>query len=347
MAQIIAFTAFDMNDFPFATGPTIYPIVTSTHIQETGFGTEANYYGTGFSVVGSDILSGTLRSADYSENGVLQFEVTGLNHDASVVWDYIVSEDAAGLYTYALSGPDTFTGSPENDTLFGYSGNDVVIANGGADVVYGGDGIDTLKGGDGNDALFGDAGSDKLKGNDDNDFAIGGGGADTLAGGPGSDLLDGGSGSDTVKGGGGADLLIGSGGKDRLEGGGDDDILSGGNGVDVLVGGAGADCFWFYAAGSTHTDVITDFTGAGPTEGDVICLNDIFFTVLTVGPLAESNFVSGAGVSALDADDYVLYNTSTGALLYDADGSGPEAAVRFATVSGSPDGLDYTDFEVV
>jgi Ca2+-binding RTX toxin-like protein len=113
------------------------------------------------------------------------------------------------------------------------------------------------------------------------------------------------------------------------------------------VGGAGQDCFWFYTAGTTHVDVISDFTGAGATVGDVICLNDIFFTVLTVGPLEEGNFVSGAGVSALDADDHILYNTATGALFYDADGSGPGAAVKFATISGSPDSVDFTDFEVV
>jgi Ca2+-binding RTX toxin-like protein len=195
MARIIAYESLDMNDFPFATGTTTYPILESTHIREIGPGTEANFHGTGFSFSDGDIVGGTLTAADYSVSGVLQFEVSGLNHSAATVWDYIVAKDGAGLFSYTLSGPDTFIGSPDTDVLFGYNGNDVVSANGGRDTAYGGGGADTLNGGDGNDVLFGDAGSDSLKGNDDNDFANGGGGADTLTGGPGSDLLDGGPGA--------------------------------------------------------------------------------------------------------------------------------------------------------
>jgi hypothetical protein len=40
----------------------------------------------------------------------------------------------------------------------------------------------------------------------------------------------------------------------------------------------------------------------------------------------------GAGAKALDANDYLTWDTSTGTLSYDADGSGPRAAISFAKV---------------
>ena len=47
--------------------------------------------------------------------------------------------------------------------------------------------------------------------------------------------------------------------------------------------------------------------------------------------LGASHFFVGA--AAQDADDFVLYNPATGALSYDADGSGSGAAVTFAQVT--------------
>ena len=39
------------------------------------------------------------------------------------------------------------------------------------------------------------------------------------------------------------------------------------------------------------------------------------------------------GTKAVDANDYVVYNSQTGALSYDADGSGAGAAVQIATLA--------------
>lgn len=52
---------------------------------------------------------------------------------------------------------------------------------------------------------------------------------------------------------------------------------------------------------------------------------------LTPGGLAASQFAIAA--SALDADDRVIYNAASGALFYDADGSGGGAQVQFATAT--------------
>jgi Ca2+-binding RTX toxin-like protein len=67
---------------------------------------------------------------------------------------------------------------------------------------------------------------------------------------------------------------------------------------------------------------------------DTILLDDAIFTGLagTVGnsiTLQEFRI----GTAAQDADDHIIYNNVTGALLYDADGIGGTAAVQFATLS--------------
>jgi serralysin len=52
------------------------------------------------------------------------------------------------------------------------------------------------------------------------------------------------------------------------------------------------------------------------------------------------------GAAAQDAQDRIIYNSATGALLYDSDGVGGAAAVQFAELSA---GLALTnlDFLVV
>jgi serralysin len=69
------------------------------------------------------------------------------------------------------------------------------------------------------------------------------------------------------------------------------------------------------------------------------------FTALASGGLPAGAFV--VGTAAADADDRILYDTATGALFYDSDGTGAAAAIQFATLSSKPLTLAAGDFLVI
>jgi hypothetical protein len=124
-----------------------------------------------------------------------------------------------------------------------------------------------------------------------------------------------------------ADGLRGTPGNDLIDGQGGDDVIWAKNGSDVVSGGAGQDNFVFDTKpGSSNVDTILDFN----PDDDIIRLNDSMFTALHEGKLAADNFVIGD--EAKDSDDYIIYNDQTGALFYDADGSGSAAATQFAVI---------------
>lgn len=170
--------------------------------------------------------------------------------------------------------------------------------------------------------------------------ALGGAGGDQLIGNSSANVLTGNGGADTLTGDLGADRLQGSAGADHLDGGNGADILNGGAGVDVLTGGANGDIFVFSTAlGAANRDTITDYK----PSADTIRLDNAIFTAIGPdGDLAASRFHSGA--SAGDASDRIIYDPATGALYYDADGTGAGAQIQFATLSA---GLTMTHAEFV
>jgi Ca2+-binding RTX toxin-like protein len=144
----------------------------------------------------------------------------------------------------------------------------------------------------------------------------------TIVGNAGVNTLTGGSGNDSLEGGAGNDKLIGGGGADTL---------AGGLGNDNLTGGLGADVFVFNTTpnASSNKDTITDFNATD----DAIWLAKSVMAGLggTAGALGADAFWGGAGITAShDATDRVLYNQTTGALYYDADGNGSTAAIQLA-----------------
>jgi Ca2+-binding RTX toxin-like protein len=126
-----------------------------------------------------------------------------------------------------------------------------------------------------------------------------------------------------------------------------------------LTGGAGNDVFLFdtafnvpnpagvyYTPLAAGPDTITDFA----VGTDEIQLSDNVFTALgSAGALAASQFVANTTGVATTSTQRVVYNTASGALYYDADGSGGQhAAVQIALIGATAHAaLTSTDFLVV
>ncbi len=221
------------------------------------------------------------------------------------------------------------------------SGNELantVFGNAGANVLDGRGGVDRLVGLEGNDWYFVDTALDRIdegagQGTNDRIFAAvsytQGAGvevemlttADNLA----TAAID-------LTGNERANLVYGNAGAN---------VLDGKGGADSLTGMAGADVFRFTTApGAGNVDYVSDFAPAD----DTIQLDDAVFTALSPGALASGAYATGP--AATQADDRVIYNSASGALLYDADGTGNIPAVQFALLTPGL-ALTAADFVVI
>jgi len=142
------------------------------------------------------------------------------------------------------------------------------------------------------------------------------------------------------------DSISGGDGNDQIFGDDGNDTMSGGLGSDSFTGGAGKDVYLLDGPISDR-DYIIDFSHAD----DTIRLDDAVYTALNLGTLSSDAFYSAAGATkATTADQRIIYNTTNGALYYDADGVGGAAAQEFARLYGlgvAASGVDATDFVVV
>ena len=247
------------------------------------------------------------------------------------------------VFGVAPTAAVTRYGTAADNDIHGGAFDDLLKGNGGDDTLTGGGGNDRLNGGAGADTLIGGAGDDKYRVDDAGDVV-------TEAPAEGIDVVSTTLSSHTLEAevenlryagvgnfsGTGNDLA------NIIRGGAGDDTLDGGIGKDKLNGGDGADAFVFSSpllVGSF--DTIADFA-AGT---DTIVLSSAIFTAAgSAGTLAEVAFFAGA--QAHDADDRIIYDSANGSLMYDADGTGVQAAVKFAKVAtGLP--LTASDFTVV
>lgn len=198
------------------------------------------------------------------------------------------------------------------DQIHGSRANDIINGSSRSETILGGGGLDDLYGDMGNDTLFGEAGDD------------------FLAGDGGDDQLDGGAGNDLLFGGDGRDQLFGNQGRDVLVGGAGNDLLTGGEGID----------FFQFASTQEGIDTILDFSA---TEDTIRVLTG-FNTQLPLGTLAKTQFCLGASATA--ATHRFIYNSSTGALYFDPDGTGNQAQVQMAQLVTRPT-LTYKNIAVI
>jgi serralysin len=271
---------------------------------------------------GDDVLDGG--------NGIDTASYAGAASAVTVSLAIAGPQATGGAGTDTLISIENLTGSSFNDTLTGSSGNNVII---------GGAGNDTMTGGDGNDTYFVDSSADNVVETQTGgtadliyasaSYSLAGRYVETLKliGTANIDATGNGE-ANTLIGNSGNNTLLGNDGNDTLDGGAGDDVLNGGNGNDTLTGGLGVDTFLFSTPlGATNIDRIADFN----VVDDSIQLASAVFTGLVAGELSAAGFFIGD--AAHDADDRIIYNSTTGALFFDSDGKGPNAAVQFATLS--------------
>ncbi|WPB86022.1 hypothetical protein [Sediminicoccus rosea] len=232
----------------------------------------------------------------------------------------------------------TGTGNALSNTLTGNAGANHLLGLGGHDTLSGGAGSDTMEGGLGNDVYgVGTLGDVVIE--------AANGGTDTVKASVsytltahverlslnGSAALDG-TGNELANlltGNGGANRLAGLDGKDTINAGSGDDVLLGGMGADLLAGGLGADAFHFGSA-LEGGDRITDFVSGT----DVLAFSATGFG----GGLLDGMDAAAAGLlvlgaAATEAHGQFLYATASGALSWDADGTGAGAAQLVATLT--------------
>lgn len=139
-----------------------------------------------------------------------------------------------------------------------------------------------------------------------------------------------------------ADVFVGNGGNDTLTGGGGADTFVFGKVYEQVVTGSSTSVQTYTntAFNLTGVDTITDFTRGT----DKIELHLDQYSQLA-GFNSSMLRVNSTG-TAQDANDYLVYNTTTKTLSYDADGNGSGAKVDIAILTGV-NTLSTSDFVIV
>jgi Ca2+-binding RTX toxin-like protein len=221
---------------------------------------------------------------------------------------------AAALENLVLTGTAAISGT-------GNAGANDITGNAGANLLDGAGGTDTLRGGAGNDTFVTDGGDTLIERSNQGTDTVRASVSFTLGTNFENLTLTGAASQGT--GNGVANLIVGTAGGN---------VLSGRGGSDTLTGGGGNDTFVFATAlGAGNVDRITDFDA--PT--DALALNSGFFPGLPLGALAAGAFLRNATGLAADAGDRIIFETDTGRLYFDRDGTGAAASVHFATLAAN------------
>ncbi|PDQ17353.1 hypothetical protein CN311_30500 [Mesorhizobium sanjuanii] len=232
---------------------------------------------------------------------------------------------------YALSGGSSVevlgTTNDAGTTSINLTGNELaqtIQGNAGNNIINGGGGADKMSGLGGNDDYYVDHAGDRV-------IEAAGQGQDRIWTSV-SYALDAGSSIEvlgTTKDAGTTAInLTGNELAQTMQGNAGANIINGGGSADKLSGFGGNDVFVFNSAlGNGNVDTITDFD---PSQNK-IHLDHAIFTGLNLGALTSAAFFEGA--AAHDSSDHIIYNSSTGALSFDSDGTGDASQIQFATLS--------------
>ncbi len=285
---------------------------------------------------GVDTMNGGLGNDIYFVDSAADviIESSGLgtaDRVAASVSFVLAADDNIEILTTTSSGGTTtinLTGNAVQQSITGNAGANVLSDGGGA-------GADTLTGLGGNDTyILRNAGTVIVEG-------AGQGVADRVAAGvsfvlaadDSIEVLTTSSAGATV-----AINLTGNTLAQTLTGNAGANVLDGRGGNDTMTGGAGADSFQFSTSLTANTDTITDFNVAA----DTIRLENTMFTGLLNGTLTSAAFRTNTTGLAGDGSDRIIYDSTTGNLYFDADGTGATARVQFAVLDS---GLSLTNLD--
>ncbi len=257
-------------------------------------------------------------------------------------FDYVSFAGGSGV-TLSLTDPSLNIGDALGDQydgiegLIGSSANDVLVGDAFANVLNGGPGSDFLQGLGGNDTYFVDNSSDTVR------EAIGGGTDNVRT--SASFTLDTTDAVEVLQTRNAAAItainLTGNQFANTIIGNAGSNVINGSLGHDKLFGGGGNDFFEFRNSLSTATnlDRILDYNVAA----DTIRLKTGIFPGVATGTLAVAAF--HIGPAPADASDRVVYNSATGALIFNSNGNAAGGVIgQFATLSP---GLALTNADFV
>jgi Ca2+-binding RTX toxin-like protein len=317
--------------------------VLSANVENLIYAGGNSFVGIGNS--GDNVITGgnaadTLAGRDGNDTlvgggGAANTLIGGLGDDVytvSAIGDSIVEAVGEGIDTVVTTLGSFRLGANVENLTASASLAFVGFGNALDNVITGGALGDTLTGLDGNDTLRGGTGSaNTLIGGNGNDLYVVEAAGDTIV-----ELSAGGT--DTVETaravftlaaevenlaftGNGNNTGIGNAAANAMNGGAGNDLLAGLGGDDILTGGDGYDMFRFSETGN---DTITDFV----TRVDKILLSNTAFS-----HTATVDFV--LGTAATGTNSAILYDQATGALAFDADGTGAGAAVSIANLGAA------------
>lgn len=220
------------------------------------------------------------------------------------------------------------------ENVYGSDHGDNITGDAGRNVLFGYDGDDTLDGGAGNDTIRGDEGADRLEGGDGIDWLRYNGSTAAVT----VDLNADANGLQSASGGtADGDVISGF---ENVYGTRYDDTFTGDENANIFYGGGGADTFIFNTAlGNGNVDRIVDFRSGT----DVMHLDSAVFSGLAAGALDADAFLINATGDMETGSNRISYESDTGYLRFDADGTGDADSVIFGRLRSGLT-LDEDDF---